>query len=455
MLSKSNAINTIFALASATGRSGVAVVRISGPLAMNTLAKLMAVQKKPKKIIPRRAIYSSFKDPITEEVLDNGLIIWFPGPNSFTGEDVVELHIHGGPIVISGILHALTKLDGLRMAEPGEFTRRAFENGKMDLTAAEGLADLIDAETIAQRRQSLRQLEGNLGQIYESWRQRLLEALSHTEAAIDFSDEELPEDIEVAAFQKISALKREITDHLMDNRCGEKLRDGALITIIGPPNAGKSSLLNLLAKQDTAIVSEIAGTTRDVIQVDLSIGGYPVTLADTAGLHDSSDTIEMEGMRRARQKAKTSDIKLAVFDVKNWKNLDQTTIKLIDSNTLVILNKCDHGPLKPPPFLNGDPVYMISILNGIGVDELINVIIDRVAKIMDVGAAPAITRARHRVALEDCLSALSRSLEASDLSYELAAEDLRLAARCLGRITGRVDVDDVLDFIFKNFCIGK
>ena len=455
MLSNSNVVNTIFAQASASGRAGVAVVRISGPLAMEALVKLMADQEKPKKIIPRRAIYSSIKDPFTKEVLDNGLIIWFPGPNSFTGEDVVELHLHGGPIVISGILDALIKLDGFRLADPGEFTKRAFENGKMDLTAAEGLADLIDAETIAQRRQSLRQLEGELGQVYETWRQRLMSALAYSEAAIDFSDEDLPEEIEAAASREIALLIQEITDHLMDDRRGERLREGALIAIIGPPNAGKSSLLNSLAKQEAAIVSETAGTTRDIIKVDLSMGGYPVTLADTAGLHESTNAIEIEGMRRARHKAVTADLKLAIFDFKNWKKLDQVTAELIDDDTLVVVNKCDNGPLKPPLVLNGNPVFMISILNGSGLKELIDAIIDRVSVIMDVGASPALTRTRHRDALEDCLGALGRCVDASGLSSEFVAEDLRLAARCLGRITGRVDVDDVLDLIFKNFCIGK
>jgi tRNA modification GTPase len=455
MSSNLNVTNTIFALASAIGRAGVAVVRISGPLAMNSLIKLMVIQEKPKKIIPRRATYSPLKDPSTGEILDNGLIIWFPGPNSFTGEDVVELHLHGGPIVISGILDVLIKLDGLRMAEPGEFTRRAFENGKMDLTAAEGLADLIDAETVAQRRQSLRQLDGELGQIYESWRQRLLGALSHTEAAIDFSDEDLPEDIEGAAFLEIASLEREIADHLMDNRRGERLRDGALITIIGPPNAGKSSLLNLLAKRDAAIVSENAGTTRDVIEAHISLGEYPVTLADTAGLHDSVNPVEIEGIRRARRKAKNADLKLAIFDIKDWPSLDQEILELIDADTLVVVNKCDLGPPKPPLVLKGNSIFLVSVLTGTGIDILVDAIIERVAGIMEVGSSPALTRIRHRNSLEDCSASLSRCLKAPGLSSELVAEDLRMAVRCLGRLTGRVDVDDVLDFIFKNFCIGK
>jgi tRNA modification GTPase len=455
MTSDTKVTSTIFALASGIGRAGVAIVRISGPLAMNSLIKLMANRDEPKKIIPRRAIYSSLQDPHTEETLDNGLIIWFPGPNSFTGEDVVELHLHGGPIVISGILDALIKFDGLRMAEPGEFTRRAFENGKMDLTAAEGLADLIDAETIAQRRQSLRQLEGKLGQIYESWRQRLLEALSNSEAAIDFSDEDLPENIERVVFLDIASLEREIADHLLDNHRGERLREGALITIIGPPNAGKSSLLNYLAKRDAAIVSETAGTTRDIIEVHISLGDFPVTFADTAGLHNSINPVEIEGIRRAHQKAEKSDFKLAIFDVKDWPRLDSETIELIDANTLIVINKCDQGTPEPPLIFRGHSIFLVSVLTGAGIDNLVDAIIKRVSGIMEVGSSPALTRIRHRNALDDCLVALRRCLKAPGLSSELVAEDLRLAVRCLGRITGRVDVDDVLDFIFQNFCIGK
>jgi len=446
---------TIFALASASGRAGVAVVRVSGPRARNALAGLMEERGELRQIVPRRMVCSPLKDPATGEILDNGLIIWFPGPSSFTGEDVVELHLHGGPAVISGVLDALIKMDGLRLAEPGEFTRRAFEHGKMDLTAAEGLADLIEAETTAQRRQALRQLEGELGRVYESWRQRLLGALAHSEAAMDFSDEDLPKDIEATALLEVSLLEREIANHLMDKRRGERLREGALITIIGPPNAGKSSLLNFLAKRDVAIVSETAGTTRDVIEVHLDMGGYPVILADTAGLRESADAIEIEGVRRACRKAEDADLRLAVFDAESWQNADATTLEFIDADTLIVINKCDLGAPKYPPVFNGISVLVISALTGDGVDNLLDAITDRIAGMMDVGAFPALTRIRHREALEDCRSALGRCLGGAGLESELAAEDLRMAARHLGRITGRVDVDDVLDLIFQNFCIGK
>ena len=449
---------TIFALASGGGRAGVAVIRVSGPLAGATLAGLMETEREAPETLPRRAVFTRLGDPATGDVLDDGLVIWFPGPASFTGEDVAELHVHGGPAVISGLLNALTRMDGLRMAEPGEFTRRAFENGKMDLTAAEGLADLVEAETEAQRKQALRQLEGELGRLYESWRERLLSALAHSEAAIDFSDEDLPKDVAAAAAQEIAMLEREIAGHVADKRRGERLRDGLMIAIIGPPNAGKSSLLNLLARRDAAIVSETAGTTRDIIEVHLDLGGYPVTVADTAGLRnrgDSGDAIEAEGIRRALSKAGDADLRLAVFDGEHWPDPDPSTLGLVDADTLVVINKCDLGKPEPPLEINGQPALAVSALTGDGIDDLLSAAADRVAGMMDVGGSPSLTRVRHREALEECRDALGRYLNGPDLSPELAAEDIRLAARALGRITGRVDVDDILDVIFRDFCIGK
>ncbi len=455
MISAPGSSPTIFALASARGRAGVAVVRVSGPRAGAALAGLMGRPGEAPETPPRRAVYTPLIDPATGDTLDGGLTIWFPGPASFTGEDVAEFHLHSGPAVISGVLEALSLMDGLRMAEPGEFTRRAFEHGKMDLTAAEGLADLIEAETAAQRRQALRQLEGELGRVYESWRRRLLGALAHSEAAIDFSDEDLPEDIEAAARREIASLEQEIAGHLKDKRRGERLRNGVLIAIIGPPNAGKSSLLNLLAQRDAAIVSETAGTTRDVIEVHLDLGGYPVTLADTAGLRDGGDAIEIEGIRRARRKAEDADLRLAVFDGQDWPNPDPTTAELVDADTLAVINKCDLGAPEPPLTINGQPALAISARTGSGIDDLLATVADRVAGMMDAGGSPALTRVRHREALDECRDALRRCLGGSGLPSELAAEDLRLAARALGRITGRVDVDDIMDVIFREFCIGK
>ncbi len=465
---------TIYALSTASGRAGIAVIRISGPKANDALAALTnagqdAIPARP--LVPRRAVRARIGDPATGEPIDDGLAIWFPAPASFTGEDVAELHLHGGPAVIGGVLDALGGMTGLRMAEAGEFTRRAFENGKMDLTAAEGLADLIEAETSAQRKQALRQLEGELGRLYEDWRGRLLAALAHGEAGIDFSDEDLPQGIEARARGEIADLEQAITAHLKDRRLGERLRDGILIAIIGPPNAGKSSLLNQLAQRDAAIVSATAGTTRDVIEVHLDLGGYPVTVADTAGLRDvvegggdGSEEIEAEGIRRARGKAERADLRLAVFDGEVWPRTDPPTADLIDADTLAVVNKSDLKTPEPPLEVRGPTglvvtALAVSALTGDGIDALLAAVTDRVAGMMGAPAAasPVLTRARHREALEDCRGALGRFLAGNGdaAKPELAAEDLRLAARALGRITGRVDVDDVLDLIFRDFCIGK
>ena len=457
---------TIYALASAAGRAGIAVIRISGPQAGDALAALMGPEANRASLTPRRAMRARIGDPATGEPIDDGLVIWFPAPASFTGEDVAELHLHGGPAVIGGVLAALGGMTGLRMAEAGEFTRRAFENDKMDLTAAEGLADLIEAETSAQRKQALRQLEGELGLLYEDWRRRLLQALAHGEAGMDFSDEDLPQGIEAQAREEIADLEHAITAHLKDHRRGERLRDGILIAIIGPPNAGKSSLLNQLAQRDAAIVSATAGTTRDVIEVHLDLGGYPVTVADTAGLRDmdndgdGGDEVEAEGIRRARGKAKDADLRLAVFDGDVWPETDPPTVDLVDADTLVVVNKSDLKKPKPPLKVGGIKALAVSALTGDGIDALLAAVTERVAGMMGVPASPAspvLTRARHREALEDCRGALGRFLAATGdtTKPELAAEDLRLAVRALGRITGRVDVDDVLDVIFRDFCIGK
>ncbi|MFQ5764490.1 MAG: tRNA uridine-5-carboxymethylaminomethyl(34) synthesis GTPase MnmE, partial [Rhodospirillales bacterium] len=324
-------------------------------------------------------------------------------------------------------------------------------------TAAEGLADLVDAETSAQRRQALRQLRGELGRVYEEWRERLLRALAHREATIDFADEDLPDDVDAAARREMADLKREIAAHLADGRRGERLRDGLLIAIIGPPNAGKSSLLNLLARRDAAIVSATAGTTRDVIEVHLDLGGYPVVVADTAGLREGGDEIETEGIRRARGKAMDADLRLAVFDGETWPEADPLTAGLVDDKALVVVNKADLGEPTPPLEVTGQPALAVSALTGDGIDGLLKAMEEKLAGLMDVGAAPALTRARHREALMECVDALGRFLaaDADDGRPELAAEDLRLAARALGRITGRVDVEDVLDVIFRDFCIGK
>lgn len=437
--------HTIFALASAPGRAGIAVFRVSGPHARDVFS-LLCRSDVPQ---PRYAARVEIHDPDTDAVIDDGIALWFPSPRSFTGEDVVELQLHGGRASVAATLELLARLPHSRLAEPGEFTKRAFEHGKLDLTAAEGLADLVDAETEAQRRQARRQLQGELGRLYEDWRGRLLRSLAHLEAEIDFVDEDLPEDATAGLRGEISQLIKEIGTHLADRHRGERLRDGVSIAIIGAPNVGKSSLLNALAKREAAIVAARAGTTRDVIEVHLDLGGYPVVLADTAGLRESDDEIEAEGIRRARARATDADLKLVVFDTSQM-SIDRQSFDLIDQDTIVVASKADLGPI---PMLSGLEPLPVSAKTGAGLTALMSRLESEVARRFDTLGAPVITRSRHRAALVECRDGLARALAASEA--ELLAEDLRLAARALGRITGRVSVEDTLDIVFRDFCIGK
>ncbi|MCG5241932.1 tRNA uridine-5-carboxymethylaminomethyl(34) synthesis GTPase MnmE [Azospirillum doebereinerae] len=440
---------TIFALATAPGRSGVAVVRVSGPGAGSALTALSG-RPLPE---PRRASLATLRDPATGDALDDALVLRFTAPASFTGEDVVELHLHGGRAVVTGVIEALAALPGLRLAEPGEFTRRAFENGKLDLTEAEAVADLIDAETTAQRRQALRQMDGALGRLYDGWRDRLTRALAHIEADIDFADEDLPGGVADAVRPVVERLIAEIAAHLDDGGRGERLREGLHIAIVGAPNAGKSSLLNALARRDAAIVSARAGTTRDVIEVHLDLGGYPVVLADTAGLREAAaDEVEEEGIRRARDRAARADVKVAVFDATALPDLDPATLALIDADTVVAVNKRDLSD-SPLPLIGGQTPIPVSARSGAGLVDLEKCLAAFSAERLAVGGTPSLTRARHRAALEECRASLERALSAP--LPELAAEDIRLASRALGRITGRVDVEDLLEIIFRDFCIGK
>ncbi|QJE74359.1 tRNA uridine-5-carboxymethylaminomethyl(34) synthesis GTPase MnmE [Aerophototrophica crusticola] len=440
--------DSIFALASAPGRGGVQVIRLSGPDAGATLGHLTGRPLPP----PRQATLASLREPGSGEVIDKGLVLWFPGPASFTGEDVAELHLHGGRAVLSAVTDALTTL-GLRVAEPGEFSRRAFENGKLDLTEAEAIADLVDAETAAQRRQALRQLDGDLGRLYDGWRTRLTRALAHLEADIDFPEEDLPGGLSDAVRPVVEGLAAEIGAHLADNSRGERLRDGISIAILGAPNAGKSSLLNAIARRDVAIVSNTAGTTRDVIEVHLDLGGYPVLLADTAGLREAAEAIEAEGIRRALDRASRADLKLLVFDGSRWPLLDPATLALLDEDALPVLNKADLAAHPAEPVVGGRPALPVSAATGQGLPALLSALGSEVERRYAPSGAPALTRARHRSALEDCRDSLLRALSAP--LPELAAEDIRLATRALGRITGRVDVEELLDVIFRDFCIGK
>lgn len=441
---------TIFAQSSGAGRAGIAVIRISGPAAGAALTAL-GCNLPPA----RRATRARLTDPATGATLDDALILWFPAPASFTGEDVAELHLHGGRAVIAGVIDALSRLPDTRPAEPGEFTRRAFEHGKLDLTAAEGLADLIEAETEAQRRQALRQSEGALAGLYESWRTRLTRSQAHFEAAIDFADEDLPADTERAALETLSAVAAEIGGHLEDDGRGERLRDGLSVAILGAPNVGKSSLLNALARRPAAIVAATAGTTRDIVEVHLDLGGLPVTIADTAGLREidpgAGDPVEAEGIRRALARAQSADLKIVVFEPDDTDNHESRA--QIDENAIIAVNKIDVFSGDLPNEIDSIPALAISALTGEGIPALLTRLTEEVSRRLTVSGAPALTRARHRLALEECREALDRA--GAGTSAELIAEDVRLAARALGRITGRVDVEDLLDVIFRDFCIGK
>ena len=441
--------DTIFALSSGGGRAAIAVVRVSGPGAGEALERIGGAPLPS----PRQAALRRFRQLETGEPIDQGLALWFPGPGSATGEDVAEFHVHGGPAVLDALLDALAALPGLRPAESGEFTRRAFEAGRLDLTQAEGIADLVAAETEAQRRQALTQMEGGLQRLYDGWRARLMALRAQVEAAIDFSDQELGEDPMEAAAPGLAALEAEIAAHLDDARRGERLREGFTIAIVGAPNAGKSSLLNRLGGQDAAIVSTRAGTTRDVVEVRLDLAGWPVTLADTAGLRESGDEIESEGVRRALARAASADLSLVVFDGALWPEADAQSRALLGDDALAVLNKTDLVGDPAPAAIGGYPALGVSCLTGAGIDALLGTLTDEIARRYPAGGTPALTRARHRQAVMECRDALARAVAGP--ADERLAEELRLAAHSLGRITGRVDVEAVLDLVFHEFCIGK
>jgi len=447
--------DTIYALgtpAPTRARPGaLAVIRISGPRAGEALTALTsgsAVRLPP----PRRLVLRTVRDPVTAEVIDRGLAVWFEAPNTETGEAMAELHLHGGRAVVGAALSALHRLGFCRLAEPGEFTRRAFEHGRLDLTQAEAIADLVAAETDEQRRAALRQMDGALYRLYEDWRGQGLRLLAHLEAAIDFPDEDLPPGLADEVAGGIETLRAAIAGHL-DDRRGERLREGLSIAIIGPPNAGKSSLLNMLARRDAAIVSETAGTTRDVIEVHLDLGGWPVVLADTAGLRASDDPIEQEGVRRARARAAAADLRVLVLDATtDWRRarevLTEATDRWNPAHDIVVVNKID--------LVDGQvaDALAFSALSGAGLPALLRALQRSAEALMQEGAGqPPLTRARYRAALEECQAGLARALVAPEVA--LAAEDLRLAMRAIGRITGVVRIDELLDVIFRDFCIGK
>ncbi|XP_036834677.1 tRNA modification GTPase GTPBP3, mitochondrial isoform X1 [Oncorhynchus mykiss] len=473
---------TIFALSSGHGRCGVAVVRVSGPASSMVLRNMAGLtQALPP---PRTALLRRITDPQSKELLDRGLVLWFKGPHSFTGEDSAEFHIHGGPAVITAVLQALGSLEGVRPAEAGEFTRRAFHAGKLGLTEVEGLGDLIHAETEAQRRQALRQMDGELGRLYQDWSYRLKRCLAHVEAFIDFSEDELIEDgVLNQVDSSVRQLETEIERHLKDERRGERLRTGVQVVIAGATNAGKSSLLNTLCQRPAAIVSPIAGTTRDIVETSLDIGGFPVLLSDTAGLRDSSDSVEREGVRRARQRVEQADLTLVVVDstqlppdpqlVPAFLQEHLSTVlpspeagmKAASDRVLLVLNKSDlvpeeqrertEGELRERPGL--PPACFLSCSTSTGLEDFLTVLQSRVKTLCGdpLSGAPSLTQARHRAHLQQSVQALNQYHQYRDQDLALAAEGVRLALTHLGRITGRVGAEEILDIIFRDFCIGK
>lgn len=429
---------TIVALSSAPGRAGVAVVRVSGPRVRFVLETIAGVVPSP-----REATLRALRDA-AGDVVDQALVLFFPGPASFTGEDVAEFHIHGSRAVLARLLGLLSSRDGVRLAEPGEFTRRAFEAGKLDLAAVEGLADLIDSETEWQRRQALRQMEGALGTAVAGWRQPLVEAQALLAAELDFSDEG---DVEGPLVERALQLTAGVLDGLRDAQRGfahgERVREGFVVVLAGPPNAGKSSLLNALARREVAIVSPVAGTTRDAIEVRLDLDGLPVTLIDTAGLRDSDDAIEAEGVRRARDLAAKADLVLSLRAIDSDADRDHP-----GGSVIALATKADLGGTVRPGELR------VSARSGEGMPELLALLVRRLAG--EEQPEPALlTRERHRAAIAEAVVALERILASPGAPAELLAEDLRLAVRALERLLGRVDVEDVLDQLFAGFCIGK
>ena len=445
---------TIFALSSGKGRAGVSVIRISGPDVCAVILSLCPNDDFPKE---REATLRWFYDPETNQKLDQGLLIYFRGPNSFTGEDIAEFHVHGGYAVVAGFLETLSKITNLRFAQAGEFTRRAFDNGKMDLTSAEGLADLINAETQSQRRQALRQMEGKLADLYEGWRQEIITAMAYLEADIDFSDEEIPDDVTLRVKPIVEKLFGMIKSHLADGHRGERLRHGLQVVILGAPNAGKSTLLNYLSRRDVAIVSDVAGTTRDLLEVHLDMSGFAVTIVDTAGLRDSDDQVEAEGIRRAISRAENADLKLVIIDASHTEKVDQHMVPHIDENTMVLFNKCDLNVINDNAFkaIKAIGCWSISAKTEQGLDDFLVALQEQVEKRMELTDTPSLTRTRHRANLKSSAKHLKRFLDADHFELELLSEDLRLAARDLGKITGFVDVEDILEKIFNEFCIGK
>ena len=442
---------TIFALSSGPGVSGVAIVRISGPEASNVIKSLTG-KEIPK---PRMATLRKINNINTSELIDEGIIIWFPGPQSYTGEDMAEIHVHGGKAVVLAVQNEISKTKNCRLAEPGEFTKVAFQNGKINLLKAESIADLISAETEIQRLQAVKIMRGKSSEKFNELREKLLKILSFVEAKIDFPDEDLPEDNLKKIKQESADVLNEINKILNDQKVGEIIREGFKIAIVGPTNAGKSSLLNNLSNREVAIVSEVAGTTRDVIETHLNIDGYPVIISDTAGIRESKDEIEKKGIKLSLGKAENADLKLVVIDAKSI-DLSPFLNDLLKKDAILVINKSDLIKDELDPEIKKIDHVLISLKENFNIDKLILKIKDHLKNKFISNDDILITRERHRQHLIQCMDNLknfSKKNEKKD--FDKAAEDLRLATKHLGMIVGKVDVEEILGSIFNDFCIGK
>jgi len=442
---------TIYALSSGPGISGIAVIRISGKETSKAI-ELLTGKSVP---IPRVATFRKISKINTSELIDEGIILWFPGPESYTGEDMAEIQVHGSKAVIDALHSSISKIENCRLAEPGEFTKLAFQNGKINLLKAESIADLISSETEIQRQQAIKIMNGKSADQFNYLREKLLKILSHVEAKIDFPDEDLPNDILKEIKKSSDDVLKNIEKILDDQKVGERIREGFKIAILGPTNAGKSSLLNHLSNREVAIVSEIAGTTRDVIETHLNLDGYPVIVSDTAGIRDSKNEIEKKGIKLSLNRAEEADLKLVVVDAKN---LDFTDVLkgLLDQNAILVINKSDLLEGDIDPEIKKLDHVLISIKENLNVDELILKIKNNLKNKFIASDDILITRERHRQHLEQCLGHLKNFNKKNEVEdFDKAAEDLRLATRHLGMIVGKVDVEEILGSIFNDFCIGK
>ena len=442
---------TIYALSSGPGISGVAVIRISGPDTKKIISDLTdGVFPKP-----RMATLKKVNNIKTNELIDEGIIIWFPGPESYTGEDMAEIHVHGSRAVIEAILNSISQIQNCRLAEPGEFTKLAFQNGKINLLKAESIGDLIASETEIQRKQAIKIMSGKSSHKYNFWREALLKILSNLEAKIDFPDEDLPKDILEGMKNNSKKIKLEIQKILNDRKVGERIREGYKIAILGPTNSGKSSLLNYLSKRDVAIVSEIAGTTRDVIETHLNIDGFPVVISDTAGIRESKDEIENKGIKLALQRGENADLRIILIEPKSV-DFKDFLVNLSSQKSILVINKLDLGIDKIDDFKKYNPIY-ISLKSEKNLDQLITAIKNKLKNEFINSEDILITRERHRQHLEECVHHLQKfeNKKNDNEDFDKAAEDIRLATRHLGMIVGKVDVEEILGSIFNDFCIGK